>query len=1212
MVGVAQPVEHLVVVQDVAGSSPVTHPMNTWDFWIDRGGTFTDVIGRSASGRVEVRKLLSQADVRYSDAAIAGIRAILAVPTGPIPTERINTVRMGTTVATNALLERRGEPTALITTRGFGDALWIGYQNRPRLFDLEVRRPERLYETVVEVDERIGVGGEVVTALDESAVRENLAALRSAGYHCLAIVFMHSVANPEHERTVAALATEAGFTQVSASHEVSPLIKLIGRGDTTVVDAYLSPILGRYVAQVAEQLPGVRLLFMQSNGGLTSAHRFRGKDAILSGPAGGIVGAVATAERAGHRRVVSFDMGGTSTDVAHFAGTFERSFDSEVAGVRVRAPMLSIHTVAAGGGSVCTFDGARYRVGPDSAGADPGPASYGRGGPLTVTDCNVMLGRVLPDHFPATFGPEFDSPLDTDEVDRRFTELADRITAETGDSRDKYQVAVGFLEIAVANMANAIKSISIQRGHDLEGYVMNAFGGAGGQHACAVADELGISEVMIHPLAGVLSAYGMGLADVRELRERSVEQPLGADLSEPAAELRKEASQALRAQGYADDEITSSISVHLRYEGTDTSLVVPLAEPAILRRDFIEAHQHLFGFAMDRAITVTMLTAEAVCPGQQVAQTADDLPGAAPTATVMYTRGGPMPATVQALGALPVGETVPGPAILADPYATIVVEPGWEAARDRDGVLSLRRVTPRDSGPAVGTSVDPVTLEVFNNLFMSIAEQMGYSLQNTAHSVNIKERLDFSCAIFDADGNLVANAPHIPVHLGSMSESVRELVAARGHEMRPGDVYALNAPYAGGTHLPDITVVTPVFDRNRLIFFVGSRGHHADIGGTSPGSMPSDSRSILDEGLVISNFLLVRDGRFREQELRALLGSGRYPARAPDRNVADFRAQIAANQKGVGELTRLVSRYSLATVHAYMKHVQDNAEEHVRRVISTLSDGYHEATLDGGASIRVEVRVDRDAREAVVDFTGTSPQLPTNFNAPHAITRAAVLYVFRCLVSDDIPLNDGCLIPITIRLPPGSLLDPEYPAAVVAGNVETSQVITDALLAATGALANSQGTMNNLTFGNAELQYYETIAGGTGAGDGFHGASAVQSHMTNSRLTDPEILELRYPVRVDRFSVRQGSGGAGRWSGGEGTRRELRFLDDMTVSLLSNRRLTVPEGLAGGEAAAAGQAWVIRADGTTQPLSGCDHTQVHRGDVICILTPGGGGYGPPD
>lgn len=1189
--------------------------MTGWEFWVDRGGTFTDIVARRPDGALLTRKLLSDHPARYADAAVAGVRELL--DGSPEPVEA---VRMGTTVATNALLERKGERTLLVITRGFADALRIAYQNRPHLFARHIELPEQLYERVVEVDERIAADGTELRAPDLAALEGELLRAYEDGVRAVAVVCLHSHLHPEHERAVGEPAERVGFPQVSLSSEVSPLMKLVPRGDTAVVDAYLSPVLHRYIRHVADELRDVRLMFMQSNGGLTEAGQFRGKDAVLSGPAGGIVGMARMSELAGHDRVIGFDMGGTSTDVSHFAGEYERVFTTRIAGVRLRAPMLDIHTVAAGGGSVLHFDGSRYRVGPDSAGADPGPACYRAGGPLTVTDANVMLGRVQPARFPAVFGPAGDQPLDAGAVRDGFTALAREIHEATGDDRTPEQVAEGYLRIAVANIAAAIKRISVQQGHDVTRYALTTFGGAGGQHACKVADALGIRTVLVPPMAGVLSALGMGLADITAMREQSVEAPLTEaampGVRDTADELEAAARAELRAEDVPEDRIRTARRAQLRYDGTDTALTVDLTDPETMRRAFKERHRATYTFTLDRDIVVEALSVEAtgLTPPPDLSALApyEGTP-AAPDTARLHTGGAWREVPLHRREALPPGDTVTGPAIITEAGTTTVVDEGWQATANDHGHLVMERTAVTESSRP-DTEVDPVLLEVFNNLFMSIAEQMGAQLESTAQSVNIKERLDFSCALFDPDGNLVANAPHIPVHLGSMGTSVKEVVRRRGVRMRPGDSYAVNDPYHGGTHLPDVTVITPVFGSGpdpEILFHVASRGHHAEIGGIAPGSMPAGSRTIEEEGVLFDNWLLTEGGRLREEETRRLLTDAPYPSRNPATNLADLRAQIAANRKGADELGRMIEEFGLDVVQAYMRHVQDNAEESVRRVIDALDDGEYAYETDSGAVIRVQVRVDRAERRATIDFTGTSAQLGTNFNAPSAVVHAAVLYVFRTLVADDIPLNDGCLRPLDIVVPPGSMLAPEAPAAVVAGNVETSQAITGALYAALGVQAEGSGTMNNVTFGNDDHQYYETIASGSGAGDTFPGADVVQTHMTNSRLTDPEVLEWRLPVRLDEFAVRRGSGGAGRQRGGDGAVRRIRFLEPMTVSALSQHRRVPPYGMAGGAPGALGANRVEHADGTVTDLGASGSAEVGPGDVLVVETPGGGGYGTP-
>ena len=1198
-----------------------------WQFWIDRGGTFTDIVARAPDGRLQSAKLLSENPKQYPDAALAGIRGILGrPPTAPVPPETIGAVKMGTTVATNALLERQGEPTLLVTNAGFGDALRIGYQNRPDIFALDIQLPAFVYSRVLEVPGRIDAKASELVPLDAAAARAGLQDAYDAGFRSAAIVFMHGYLFPGHERAVADLARDIGFSQVSVSHEVSPLIKLVARGDTTVVDAYLTPILRRYVDRVAGALSGAPLFFMQSNGGLTTADLFRGKDSILSGPAGGVVGAVGTAAAAGYDRIIGFDMGGTSTDVSHFAGAFERTSDNQVAGVRLQAPMMRIHTVAAGGGSILHFDGARFRVGPDSAGADPGPACYRNGGPLTVTDANLFLGRIQPNHFPAVFGGAGNLPLDAEIVRHEFTDLGELVSAATGEERKPEDIAQGFLTIAVENMANAIKRISVQRGYDVTEYTLACFGGAAGQHACSVADALGMERIFIHPLAGVLSAYGMGLAEVRAIRQSTIESPLSDDLMTAIErrfdELERDARAELLAQDIAKADISVARRVHLRYQGTDTALPVDYLDRVGMETAFHTAHHGQFGFTDPaRNMIVEAIELEAVGGTEIVSE--EEIPAQPPDAlpaeidrVSAFVGGVHQAVPIFGRAGLGAGARIAGPAVLVEDTATTVVEPGWQAEITGRGHLILSRATPRAPRSAVGTDADPVMLEVFNNLFMSIAEQMGAVLANTASSVNIKERLDFSCALFDRDGGLIANAPHMPVHLGSMGESVRAVLRARTDGIRPGDVIALNAPYNGGTHLPDVTVITPVFyediDDGQPLFFVGSRGHQADIGGITPGSMPPASKTVAEEGILFDNFTVVEDGRFREQEIRDLLSSGPYPARNVDQNIADFKAQIGANARGVRELRRLVDHFGLEVAEAYMGHVKANAAESVRRVLDSLPDGAFEKQMDCGATIRVRIMVDRQARNATIDFTGTSRQTNDNFNAPRAVCRAAVLYVFRCLVAEDIPLNDGCLEPLKLIIPEGSMLDPKSPAAVVAGNVETSQCITDALFGAVGAVAGAQATMNNFTFGNQRYQYYETVCGGAGAGPGFNGASAVHTHMTNTRLTDPEVLELRFPVILDGFSVRNGSGGRGANTGGNGVVRRVRFLENMTAAILSGSRNIPPFGLQGGKSGATGRNYVERAGGEIVELGPTDQIDVNVDDVFVIETPGGGGFGRPE
>ena len=1242
-------------------------PKPRWQFWIDRGGTFTDIVARSPDGRLITYKLLSEDPNHYKDAAMHGICQILGLSKDvPLPAELIEAVKMGTTVGTNALLERKGERTVLVITRGFGDALRIGYQNRPDIFAQKIELPDQLYERVIEVSERFGADGNKLMPLDLENAKKELETAFKAGIHSTAIVLMHAYMYPEHELKLGKLAREIGFTQVSLSHQASPLIKLVSRGETTVVDAYLSPVLRRYVNMVKgtlqentegrESTGSPRLMFMQSSGGLIDAEAFQGKDCILSGPAGGIVGAVATSLAAGARKVITFDMGGTSTDVAQYSGEYERSLETEIAGVRLRSPMLRIHTVAAGGGSILHYEGDRFRVGPDSAGSDPGPACYRKGGPLTVTDCNVVLRKLQPEFFPRLFGPNADQALDSELVRRKFTELAKEVSGESSIVRTPEQIAEGFLSVAVENMANAIKKISVQRGYNIKEYTLCCFGGAAAQHACRVAGSLGIKSIFIHPFAGVLSAYGMGLADQRLIKERYIGVELSDRLVEELktvfSELEKEGRLSMMEQGVKDiieastedhiedrikdqlddhikdqlgDHIIVPLKVHMRYAGSDTQLLVDFADKDTLRNSFEEAHKKRFGFVMEgKAVVVEAASVEVIGITERVSDPVLEIesnPAFAPVSTIqMYSYGEFHETPVFQRDELKSGACVNGPAVLIEKNTTIILEPGWEGKITESNHLLLSRKIPLLTLTAIGTDADPVMLEIFNNRFMSVAEQMGYTLQNTAHSVNIKERLDFSCAIFDRHGNLIANAPHIPVHLGSMGESVKSLIRTQFKEMHAGDVFLINSPYHGGTHLPDITVVTPMFGSSgdvlsgeipsgEILFYLASRGHHADIGGISPGSVPPSSKSIEEEGVLSKGMKIVEQGRFCEERLKVWLNSGRYPARNLEQNIADIHAQIAANEKGLQELRRMVEEFSLATVVAYMSHVQDNAEEAVRRVIDRLTDGEFTYSLDDGNAIRVKVTIDRKNRGARIDFTGTSPQLSNNFNAPASVCIAAVLYAFRTLVKSDIPLNAGCLRPLQIIIPEDSMLSPRPPAAVVAGNVETSQYIVDALFGALGKLAASQGTMNNFTFGNSDFQYYETICGGAGAGPGFSGTDAVHTHMTNSRITDPEILETRFPVLLEEFSIRQGSGGKGEFRGGNGVVRKFRFLKDMDGAILSSHRKLPPFGLKGGMPGKCGKNTLIRRDGSVIGVGGQAELKLKSGDVFVIETPGGGGYG---
>jgi 5-oxoprolinase (ATP-hydrolysing) len=1199
-----------------------------WQFWIDRGGTFTDIVALSPDGHLLTHKLLSDNPQHYQEAAVQGIRELLGLaPDDLLPDHQIAAVKMGTTVATNALLERKGERVVLLITKGFGDALRIGYQNRPDIFALNIVLPELLYEQVIEVDERYSAEGEELKQISLETVRTQLQAARHQGIFSIAIVLMHGYRYPKHEQQVATIARELGFTQISVSHQVSPLIKLISRGDTTVVDAYLSPILRRYVDSIANVLGEAKLSFMQSNGGLTDAKLFQGKDAILSGPAGGYVGAVKTSALAGFNKIINFDMGGTSTDVSHYAGEYERDFETQVAGVRMRTPIMRIHTVAAGGGSINHFDGLRFRVGPDSAGAKPGPACYRQGGPLTITDCNVMLGKLHGRFFPKVFGKSANAPLNEAIVKEKFITLTQEINQTSGQQRTPTQVAEGFLKIAIDNMANAIKKISVQRGYDVTEYTLCCFGAAAGQHACLVAEALGMKTILIHPKAGVLSALGMGLADIRAIHEKSITAELNEtvinELENGLKKLEKQGVSELTQQEFPHKNITIHYKVHLRYAGTDTSLLLNFAPCDDMKAAFATAHQQRFGFVRsDKSLIVEAISVEAIghLGGEKKGQRKEkgqrddsERKNVSPLDTVKMVNSNNSYATpVYSRDDLPKGQKIVGPAIIIEKTGTTVVEPGWQAeiTPRYDIVLTRQPVFSIQGKPqnSVSTNVDPVLLEIFNNLFMSIAEQMGATLENTAYSVNIKERLDFSCAVFDQTGQLIANAPHIPIHLGSMADSVQTVIREQS-EMLPGDVFILNNPYHGGTHLPDVTVITPVFDDKKVLFYVASRGHHADIGGITPGSMPPHSHFLQEEGIIIDVFKLVNQGKLREAEIRKLLSNSPYPARNIEQNLADLRAQIAANATGVQELHQMVQHFSLEVVQAYMQHVQDNAEAAVRKLLTVLKEGEFRYELDNGAAIQVKIMIDKQQRSAKIDFSGTSKQQDNNFNAPISVCKAAVLYVFRTLVQDDIPMNAGCLKPLQILIPEGCLLNPIYPAAVVAGNVETSQYITDTLYGALNIMAASQGTMNNFTYGNEKYQYYETICGGSGAGSHFHGTGAVQTHMTNSRLTDPEVLELRFPVLLESFSIRKNSGGKGHYQGGDGVERRIRFREPMTASILSGHRRVPPYGMAGGQAGKIGENWVQRIDNKKENVGGTATVEMQAGEVFVIETPGGGGFG---
>ena len=1193
-----------------------------WQFWIDRGGTFTDIVARKPDGTILVDKLLSENFSMYKDAAIAGIKRILNLKNeDKIPTDQIASVKMGTTVATNALLERKGDRTLLLITKGFGDLLRIGYQNRPLLFDLNIQLPELLYDRVVEVSERLDAEGEIIKSLDENEVRTALKKAKIDGINSVAIAFMHSYINPNHENIIAEIAHEEKFDQISVSHKVSPLIKLIGRGDTTVVDAYLSPILRRYVNQVSEELEknkSTKLMFMQSNGGLTDANLFQGKDALLSGPAGGVVSMVQTGKQAGYNKLIGFDMGGTSTDVCHFAGEYERSFETELAGVRIRAPMMQINTVAAGGGSILSFRDGRFQVGPESAGAIPGPASYGKDGPLTVTDCNVLLGKLHPEHFPNVFGKTGDKPLNVEIVRKKFLVLSKEISIQTKKPElDIIFMAEGFLKIAVENMANAIKKISIQRGYDVTNYTMNCFGGAGGQHACHVADSLGISKVLIHPYAGVLSAYGMGLAEIRSIREGHLEQNI-EEIENAKVLINKlslKANEDLKKQGIEKSSIKLVKRAFLHYQGSHQNLEINFDTIDKMRESFEQEHKKRFGFFVDgRTIFVEMITVEAIGKTSEInklSNISSQSKVAVPIAhKMMYVDKVVNSVPIYQRSDLKIEQQIIGPAIISEATGTNIIERGWLGSLDKYYNLILSRSGEKKLEKGLGTSVDVVMLEVFNNLFMNIAEQMGATLANTAYSVNIKERLDFSCALFDNSGALVANAPHVPVHLGSMSEAIRTVIKLNKNDIFPGDVFVLNAPFNGGTHLPDVTVITPVFDKDgkQITFFVASRGHHADIGGKTPGSGPPDSKHIDEEGVLIDNFKMFDKGVFRESEIRKILSSGRYPCRNIEHNMADLAAQVAANNTGIVEINAMIEQFGIETVHSYMNHVQDNAEECIRNAIVNLKEGKYEYELDNGEYIRVRITIDKIKREATIDFSGTAPKNPFNYNAPMAVCHAVILYVFRTLVGNNIPLNEGCFKPLNIIIPNNSMINAKYPSAVIAGNTEVSQLTCNALFGALGVIAGSQATMNNFIWGNDKIQNYETICGGTGAGPNFHGTSAVQTHMTNTRSTDPEILEARFPVRLEEYSIRKNSGGKGMFNGGDGVTRKLRFLEPMTVTTLCSHRKVQPFGLNGGEPGQCGKEWLEKEDCKID-LKGNDSCEVSVNDLFVMQTPGGGGYG---
>jgi len=1203
----------------------ITNERPKWQFWIDRGGTFTDIIGRSPKGDISTHKLLSENSTQYKDAAIQGIRDLLCLKDEEdIPIDQIDSIKMGTTVATNALLERKGENTLLAISSGFADILRIGYQQRPKLFSLDIKLPDMLYSNIVEIEERIDINGKIIKKLDPIETKKLLKDAFDQGFKSIAIVLMHGYRHQSHEKQVSTIAKKIGFEQISVSHRVSPLMKIIPRGDTTVVDAYLSPILRRYVNQVKSALGPAqkgfeKLMFMQSNGGLTDANYFQGKDAILSGPAGGVVGMVKTGEKVGLDKLIGFDMGGTSTDVCHFNGEYERTLETKVAGIILRSPMMLINTVAAGGGSILHFDGSRYRVGPDSAGAYPGPACYRNGGPLTVTDCNVMLGKLNPEFFPKIFGPNANQNLDLSIVEKKFTALAKKISLETMKTVTPSAVAEGFLSIAVESMANAIKKISVQRGYDVSNYALSCFGGAGGQHACLVADRLGIKKIHLHPYAGVLSAYGIGLAESRKINDLAVELPLEKGvidhLSKSFTKLHFDGKEDLVSQNLNENLFQYTDRVYLRYQDSDTSLAVKFENVEGMKLCFENTHRARFGFiSPEKLVIIESIQAEVSCQSEQF-ESNIIIPNKIKTKTLttqdVFINGKLEETIFYNRDEIKPNEKLSGPAVIIEPTSTIIVEPGWEATLKESNDLILTRTQKIKRASAIGTSVDPIMLEIFNNLFMNVAEQMGMVLENTASSVNIKERLDFSCALFSPTGNLVANAPHVPVHLGSMSECIKTIIRENSSTMNPGDAFLINAPYNGGTHLPDITLIKPVFDDNNenVIFYVATRGHHADIGGTVPGSAPANSTHVKEEGVLIDNFTIVSKGVFLENEIYNLLSLAEFPARNIKQNIADLKAQVAAAEKGSQELIKVIKHYGLEVVHAYMGHVQDNAEESVRRVLDVLSDSSFTYKMDDGHQVVVSISVDKVNRTATIDFTGTSTQHPGNYNAPSSICYAAVLYVFRCLVDDEIPLNDGCLKPLNLIIPKRSMINPQYPAAVFSGNVETSQYIVDTLLGALGEFAASQGTMNNFIWGNDKVQNYETICGGSGASINQPGCSAVHTHMTNSKLTDPEVLEWRFPVQLESFSIRKNSGGKGLNMGGDGVDRRMRFLEPMTVNIIAGHRKIPPYGLSGGESGALGENYVIHSDESVTRLGTKGQVEVGENDLFILKTPGGGGFG---
>jgi 5-oxoprolinase (ATP-hydrolysing) len=1193
-----------------------------WQFWIDRGGTFTDVVARDPNGSFITHKLLSENPEKYPDATLQALRDILHIKSNEaIPYDLIQSIRLGTTLATNALLEKTGCATALIITKGFGDALRIGYQNRPDLFALNVKIPEPLYSAVIEVSERYSAKGEELHAIDSKQIYRQLQKIYDQDLRSIAIVLLHSYHFPQHEKIVAEIAKKIGFTQVAVSHQISPHIKLISRGNTTVLDAYVTPLLKNYMGNLQHDLPNTQVLLMQSHGGLATLATFHGKDSLLSGPAGGVIAAIKSCVNAGFDKIISFDMGGTSTDVAHFNGQLERLFEGEVAGHRIQCPMLDIHTIAAGGGSIVSLKQGRYTVGPESAGSNPGPAAYGKGGPLTITDCNVLLGRIQPEFFPHVFGHNGNQSVDTTIVEKKMHDLVMQVNRVTQDQRTAETIAIGFLQIAELNMANAIKKISIQRGYDVSQYILCCFGGAAAQHACAVSDLLGIKKIFIHDLAGVFSAYGLGLAEIRVLKEKMIHKILAPsfshDLQSSFDELAIAADQALNIHDQAFTHLTYEKNIRLKYEGTDLTLTLPFTALDSLQSNFSKIHQQRYGLTMDKPLIIDAIFLELIAAYPTFSeQKKNSLPyfqkPIAQEFKSVYFNNSWQTTPFYQLHDLQPGQQVFGPAIIIETNNTIVITPGWQAKVTNQNYLLLERVIPLQPKKIKQPEerADPMLLEIFNSLFSSIAEQMGTTLANTAYSVNIKERLDYSCAIFDTRGLLIANAHHIPVHLGSMSASVQTIIHNNAI-IKPGDVFVLNNPYNGGTHLPDITVISPVFINGGGTpqFYVASRGHHADIGGISPGSMPPLSTHIDEEGVLIDNFKLVDQGRFREQELLKLFTSHTYPPRNPQQNIADLQAQIAANQKGILELQTVVSRYGLHFTKTYVQHMFNNAEQCVRNLVHKLHNGHFSYRLDNGCKITVAIQVDKCHKNITIDFTGTSGVQNNNFNAPIAVCRATILYVFRTLIAENIPLNEGVMQPIHIIFPDDCMLNPQFPAAIAAGNVETSQCIVDTLYGALGIMAAAQGTMNNFTFGNDQYQYYETLCGGSGAGPGFHGTDAVHTHMTNTRLTDPEVLEQQFPILLECFKIRSGSGGHGHWRGGNGIIRKFRFLTPMTVGILSNRRIIPPYGMAGGQPGKPGKNDVIHANGSKESISSTQLVHLNCNDIFIIATPGGGGYG---